>query len=66
MNSVHRRRNPLTRRWVLVSPHRMQRPWQWGIAALLLAVSIASAVQCAEHPWQTNTEWTTRIFGKSL
>jgi UDPglucose--hexose-1-phosphate uridylyltransferase len=24
----HRRRNPLTGRWVLVSPHRGQRPWQ--------------------------------------
>jgi UDPglucose--hexose-1-phosphate uridylyltransferase len=24
----HRRLNPLTREWVLVSPHRMDRPWQ--------------------------------------
>ncbi|MBL8228227.1 MAG: UDP-glucose--hexose-1-phosphate uridylyltransferase [Bryobacterales bacterium] len=24
----HRRRNPLTQEWVLVSPHRTQRPWQ--------------------------------------
>ena len=24
----HRRRNPLTGEWVLVSPHRAQRPWQ--------------------------------------
>ena len=24
----HRRRNPLTNGWVLVSPHRTQRPWQ--------------------------------------
>ena len=24
----HRRRNPLTGDWVLVSPHRAQRPWQ--------------------------------------
>lgn len=24
----HRRFNPLTREWVLVSPHRMERPWQ--------------------------------------
>ncbi len=26
-NSPHRRRNPLTGRWVLVSPQRMKRPW---------------------------------------
>jgi UDPglucose--hexose-1-phosphate uridylyltransferase len=24
----HRRRNPLTGQWVLVSPHRLERPWQ--------------------------------------
>ena len=24
----HRRRNALTGRWVLVSPHRLSRPWQ--------------------------------------
>ena len=24
----HRRFNPLTREWVLVSPHRTDRPWQ--------------------------------------
>jgi len=26
--SPHRRFNPLTREWILVSPHRTQRPWQ--------------------------------------
>jgi UDPglucose--hexose-1-phosphate uridylyltransferase len=36
-NTPHRRFNPLTREWVLVSPHRTQRPWQGkveGIAAV--------------------------------
>lgn len=27
-STPHRRFNPLTREWVLVSPHRTQRPWQ--------------------------------------
>ena len=30
----HRRRNPLTGEWVLVSPQRTQRPWQGGQEAL--------------------------------
>ncbi len=28
----HRRFNPLTNKWVLVSPHRTQRPWQGEVA----------------------------------
>ena len=27
LSSPHRRYNPLTNEWILVSPHRMQRPW---------------------------------------
>jgi UDPglucose--hexose-1-phosphate uridylyltransferase len=30
----HRRYNPLTREWVLVSPHRTQRPWQGQMEAV--------------------------------
>jgi UDPglucose--hexose-1-phosphate uridylyltransferase len=30
----HKRLNPLTREWVLVSPQRTRRPWQGGIEAL--------------------------------
>ncbi len=29
----HRRRNPLTGQWVLVSPHRLARPWQGRLEA---------------------------------
>jgi UDPglucose--hexose-1-phosphate uridylyltransferase len=28
LNAPHRRRNPLTGEWVLVSPHRLSRPWR--------------------------------------
>jgi UDPglucose--hexose-1-phosphate uridylyltransferase len=31
---AHRRFNPLTREWVLVSPHRAQRPWQGQVEAV--------------------------------
>lgn len=27
LSGAHRRYNPLTREWILVSPHRMERPW---------------------------------------
>jgi UDPglucose--hexose-1-phosphate uridylyltransferase len=30
----HRRFNPLTREWVLVSPHRAQRPWQGQVESV--------------------------------
>jgi len=29
----HARRNPLTAEWILVSPHRLQRPWQGQVEA---------------------------------
>src|ERR1044071_6041173 len=31
---THRRYNPLTREWVLVSPHRMDRPWQGEVSSV--------------------------------
>ena len=34
LESTHRRKNPLTGRWVLVSPHRNNRPWLGATEAL--------------------------------
>jgi UDPglucose--hexose-1-phosphate uridylyltransferase len=34
-NDTHRRFNPLTREWVLVSPHRTKRPWQGQVEKIV-------------------------------
>ncbi len=34
LGGIHRRYNPLTREWVLVSPQRMERPWQGQVESL--------------------------------
>jgi len=31
---AHRRYNPLTREWILVSPHRVARPWRGQVEAV--------------------------------
>ena len=43
---AHERFNPLTRNWVLVSPHRMERPWQGQIEATLRETSVAYDAHC--------------------
>ena len=48
-NHPHRRRNPLTDDWVLVSPHRNKRPWQGQIepeASKVLSTYDASCYLC--------------------
>jgi hypothetical protein len=59
----HRRFNPLTREWVLVSPHRTQRPWQDSWKQLLrLRPTILSviSVQVTSEQAECATLSTTR------
>jgi UDPglucose--hexose-1-phosphate uridylyltransferase len=42
----HKRLNPLTREWVLVSPQRSRRPWQGGVEALLPTPSAPYDAEC--------------------
>ena len=42
----HRRFNPLTREWVLVSPHRTQRPWQGQIERAAVAKAASYDPNC--------------------
>jgi len=42
----HRRLNPLTNEWVLVSPHRATRPWQGEVAQLSTAAEPAYDPSC--------------------
>ena len=42
----HRRFNPLTREWVLVSPHRSQRPWQGQIEETFAPSQLAYDAAC--------------------
>lgn len=44
--SVHRRLNPLTGRWVLVSPHRTQRPWLGQIEPVAEPAAAAHDPDC--------------------
>lgn len=51
--SPHRRWNPLRRSWVLVSPHRTQRPWQGEIGNTVPAAGPAYDPECYLCPGNT-------------
>ena len=40
--------------------------WRWVFVVALFGVSCVSMVQCYARPWESNREWTTRVFGPSL
>ena len=49
----HRRYNPLRRAWLLVSPHRTQRPWQGEVARTETASAVHYDPQCYLCPGNT-------------
>lgn len=53
MTGAHRRLNPLTGEWVLVSPHRMQRPWQGQVEATAPETRAAHDPSCYLCPGST-------------
>ena len=52
----HRRFNPLTREWVLVSPHRTKRPWQGKIEKLPEPAAAAYDPECYLCPGNSRAE----------
>ena len=78
---VHRRQNPLTGRWVLVSPHRTKRPWLGQIepqAAPDLQVHDATCYLCPgnkrangatnpnyEGPWAFQNDFPALLLGSN-
>jgi UDPglucose--hexose-1-phosphate uridylyltransferase len=78
---VHRRQNPLTGRWVLVAPHRTQRPWLGQIepqAAPDLQVHDADCYLCPgnkrangatnpnyEGPWAFQNDFPALLLGSN-
>ncbi len=52
----HRRYNPLTREWVLVSPHRTERPWQGQVERPPQPATVAYDAHCYLCPGNERAE----------
>jgi UDPglucose--hexose-1-phosphate uridylyltransferase len=61
----HRRLNPLTNEWVLVSPHRATRPWQGEVAQLNTATEPAYDPNCYLCPGNSRVGGTRNPAYKS-
>jgi len=44
---------------------RISTRWQWGIALLLLTVSMYSTFESAYVGWESGREWTSRVYGRA-
>lgn len=55
----HRRFNPLLCEWVLVSPHRTQRPWQGQVETLPPETTVSYDPSCYMCPGNTRASGTT-------
>jgi UDPglucose--hexose-1-phosphate uridylyltransferase len=53
LDSPHRRWNPLKRHWVVVSPHRTQRPWQGQVEDTTVPTTVAYDPTCYLCPGNT-------------
>src|SRR5882762_8883309 len=51
----HRRFNPLTREWILVSPHRTQRPWQGQVETTTTPAGLKYDPACYMCPGNTRS-----------